>query len=331
MRAHIYQARSLIGSDASGLSDPYATVFVTENSKTTQVIEETLSPTWDELLIFDEVLVYSAKEEIQRDPPTIVIEIYDQDKVGKSEFIGRAIAKPKIKLKEHPYKTPTLEWFEIIRGTDNAGELLAAFELLEIGSNDLPNLGEPKGPRYIPDVKISTQLSIIFPVPRDVRPHLARFRIEVLFWGLRDLKRVHFMSVDKPRIDVECSGNILSSSIIQNAKKNPNFSNMLKFFDLELPVEEMYAPPITIRCVDCRSFGRYTLVGTHQITSIHKYMHRPAPRESISKQNGHIILSSGGGLTQEDHLLINPDGSKYRRNSSCENLTLYGAACVSKV
>lgn len=180
------------------------------------------------------------------------------------------------------------------------------------------------------------QRPIIFPVPRDVRPHLARFRIEVLFWGLRDLKRVHFMSVDKPRIDVECSGNILSSSIIQNAKKNPNFPNMLKFFDLELPVEETYAPPITIRCVDCRSFGRYTLVGTHQITSIHKYMHRPAPRESI-KQNGHIILSSDktqqNSTTQEDQLIMNADGTTriVKTTSSCENLTLYGAACVGKV
>jgi len=175
----------------------------------------------------------------------------------------------------------------------------------------------------------NVQQPIIFPVPRDVRPHLARFRIEVLFWGLRDLKRVHFMSVDKPRIDVECSGNILSSSIIQNAKKNPNFANMLKFFDLELPVEEMYAPPITIRCVDCRSFGRYTLVGTHQITSIHKYMHRPAPRESVSKHNGHIVLSTDKTCTQEDQLIITADGT--RVTSSCENLTLYGAVCVGKV
>lgn len=144
LRAHIYQARSLIGSDASGLSDPYATVFVTEFSKTTQVIEETLSPTWDELLVFDEVLVYGAKDEIKRDPPTIIIEIYDQDKVGKSEFIGRAMAKPRVKLIDNTYVTPALEWFEISRGIDNAGELLAAFELLEYGSDDLPRLTEPK-------------------------------------------------------------------------------------------------------------------------------------------------------------------------------------------
>jgi otoferlin len=337
MRAHIYQARSLIGSDASGLSDPYAVVHITEFAKTTQVIEETLSPTWDELLVFDEVLVYGSKEEIKKDLPTIVVEIYDQDKVGKSEFIGRAIAKPRIKMKEMNYVTPALEWFEVTRGLDNAGELLAAFELLEIGSSDVPRLTEPKF--IVSEVKNDRSNasfpppSTILPVPRDVRPHLAKFRIEVLFWGLRDLKRVHFMTVDKPRIDIECSGKILSSSIIQNAKKNPNFSNMLKFFDLELPMEERYAPPITIRAVDCRSFGRYTLVGTHQITSIHKYMHPSGPREDMKRNSttGQIILSRP--LSQNNENVVNHpmNHGPERRKSSCENLTLYGAACVSKV
>lgn len=95
-------------------------------------------------MVFDEVLVYGAKDEIKRDPPTIIIEIYDQDKVGKSEFIGRAIAKPRLKLRENPYITPSLEWFDISRGIDGAGELLAAFELLEHGSEDMPKLTEPK-------------------------------------------------------------------------------------------------------------------------------------------------------------------------------------------
>lgn len=144
LRAHIYQARSLIGSDASGLSDPYATVYITEFSKTTQVIEETLSPTWDELLVFEEVLVFGARDEIRRDPPTIVIEIFDQDKVGKSEFIGRAVARPRVMLSGDHYSVPSLEWFDIIRGSDAAGELLAAFELLELGAEHMPKLTDPK-------------------------------------------------------------------------------------------------------------------------------------------------------------------------------------------
>ena len=46
-----------------------------------KVIDETLSPTWDELLIFDEVLVYGRREDIKANPPMVIIEIYDQDKV----------------------------------------------------------------------------------------------------------------------------------------------------------------------------------------------------------------------------------------------------------
>lgn len=171
----------------------------------------------------------------------------------------------------------------------------------------------------------------ILPVPREIRPHLSMYRLKVLLWGLRDLKRIHFMSVDRPRIDVECSGKILSSSIIQNAKKNPNFPTMLKFFDLELPIEETYAPPITIRCVDCRSFGRYTLVGTHQINSIHKYIHRSVPKDEIKALptlGGQIILSAKTVTNAENS---SDDKSGIPRNPSCENLTLYGAVCVSKM
>ena len=46
-----------------------------------KVIEETLSPTWDELMVFDEVLVYGRREDILANPPSIIIETYDQDKV----------------------------------------------------------------------------------------------------------------------------------------------------------------------------------------------------------------------------------------------------------
>lgn len=48
----------------------------------------------------------------------------------------------------------------------------------------------------------------------------------------------------------------------------------------ELPENEMYCPPITIRCVDCRNFGRYVLVGTHVINSIHKFMYIPTTKKA---------------------------------------------------
>ncbi|KAK6628981.1 hypothetical protein RUM43_002798 [Polyplax serrata] len=299
LRAYMYQARSLIGSDASGLSDPFARVILGEHCKTTQVLDETLSPTWDELLIFDEILFWGTREDIKKDPPNIIIEIFDQDRVGKSEFIGRAVAKPYVKLEEEPYEPPNfpplLEWHEILRGSDHAGELLACFELLEFSKNvkQLPQLPSPKETFMEGSSVISVETGPLLPVPRGIRPTLAKYRIEVLFWGLRDLKRVHLLTVDKPRVDVECAGHILNSSVIQNAKKNPNFGNPVKFLDVELPEQELYRPPLTIRAVDCRSFGRYTLVGTHMINSIHKYMYVPNTKsETEAKNKGKSIQGS---------------------------------------
>ena len=52
--------------------------------------------------------------------------------MGKPEFIGRAIGKPHIQLCEDPYVVPKLEWFQIYRGTEEAGELLSAFEMFEV-------------------------------------------------------------------------------------------------------------------------------------------------------------------------------------------------------
>ena len=77
----MYQARSLIGSDDSGLSDPFARVVFGDQSLCTQVIDETLSPTWDEMLIFNEVVVFGAIDEIKSEPPQIIVEIFDQDRV----------------------------------------------------------------------------------------------------------------------------------------------------------------------------------------------------------------------------------------------------------
>ena len=47
--------------------------------------------------------------------------------------MGRAIGKPNVQLCESDYKIPSLEWFQIYRGTEEAGELLATFEMFEVG------------------------------------------------------------------------------------------------------------------------------------------------------------------------------------------------------
>ncbi|KAL2082435.1 hypothetical protein ACEWY4_022253 [Coilia grayii] len=307
LRAHMYQARSLFAADSSGLSDPFARVFFSTYSQVTEVLSETLCPTWDQLLVFDNVELYGELAELRDDPPIIVIELYDQDTVGKAEFIGRTFAKPLTKrIDEHygpPRFPPQLEYYQIFRGNCSAGELLAAFELLQVPYDDeeirraliavhnfaVPQIKVgPAGKGGLPPIigPTDSDRGPILPVPLGIRPILSRYRIEVLFWGLRDLKRVNLAQVDRPRVDIECAGRGVQSSLIQHYKKNPNFSTLVKWFEVDLPENELLHPPLNIRVVDCRAFGRYTLVGSHTVTSLRKFLYTP-PDKSCANNWSH--------------------------------------------
>ncbi|XP_015225069.1 PREDICTED: otoferlin-like [Cyprinodon variegatus] len=226
LRAHMYQARSLFAADSSGLSDPFARVFFSAQSQVTEVLNETLCPTWDQLLVFDDVELFGEATELRDDPPIIVVEFYDQDTVGKAEFIGRTFAKPTIKMCDEPYGPPRfppqLEYYQIYRGNNTAGELLAAFELLQIPFD-----------------------------AEEIR---------------RALIAVHDFAV--PQIK-------------------------------DLPENELLHPPLNIRVVDCRAFGRYILVGSHAVSTLRRFIYSP-PDKSCSNwasaaklMNGYMVLTNG--------------------------------------
>ncbi|XP_022646249.1 otoferlin-like isoform X4 [Varroa destructor] len=299
LRAHMYQARSLIASDSSGLSDPFAQVHFCGHSACTQVIEQTLSPTWDEMIQLQKIELCGDIRRLIDDPPLVVVNVFDQDNVGKCEFLGRAQVKPHVKLgtsvntserEESTYKTPQLEWHDLYRSlNENAGQLLAVFELIECNliTGDLTGRVESVEPVW------RQERGPVLPIPRSIRPTLSKYKIELLFWGLRDLRRVNFLKVDRPRVDIECGGYTVQSSVITNYSKNPNFSMPIKSIDIDLPDQEVYCPPVTIRVVDCRSFGRFTLVGTHVISTIHRFMQCPG-QETVSGTR------DGGGASSND-------------------------------
>ncbi|XP_028687701.2 otoferlin isoform X4 [Macaca mulatta] len=289
LRAHMYQARSLFAADSSGLSDPFARVFFINQSQCTEVLNETLCPTWDQMLVFDNLELYGEAHELRDDPPIIVIEIYDQDSMGKADFMGRTFAKPLVKMADEAYCPPRfppqLEYYQIYRGNATAGDLLAAFELLQIGPAGKADLPPINGP-------VDVDRGPIMPVPVGIRPVLSKYRVEVLFWGLRDLKRVNLAQVDRPRVDIECAGKGVQSSLIHNYKKNPNFNTLVKWFEVDLPENELLHPPLNIRVVDCRAFGRYTLVGSHAVSSLRRFIYRPPDRSAPSwNTTGEVVVN----------------------------------------
>ncbi|KFV43815.1 Fer-1-like 4, partial [Tyto alba] len=270
LRAHLYQARGILPVDDNGLSDPFARVVFSTHCQTTRMLEETLSPMWNELLLFDQLIIDGKKEELKTETPIVIINLFSHSKFGSPEFLGQAFAIPQVKLVGEPYIKPTLQFFEFYKGTKAAGELIATFELIELDYSGYLEDVEPKEPDYLGDPRAGR-----FIIPEGIRPVLKEFRIEILFWGLRDLKRVNLFEVDQPQVIIECAGKKVESEVIAAYKANPNFTELVKYMDVELPEQVYLHPPLSIFVVEKRAFGRMVLVGTHVVSDVMKF----SPRE----------------------------------------------------
>ncbi|XP_044028971.1 fer-1-like protein 4 [Siniperca chuatsi] len=269
LRCHLYQGRSLMAADDDGLSDPFAKVLFSTQCQVTRVLFGTLSPAWCECLLFDRVLLEGTREQLQQDPPLIIINIYDYNTMGSPKPLGRAFAEPEFKTVEQFYQKPHLRFYDISMGRAPAGELLAAFELIELdysgfGEPCLPSSVEPKEVTYLEEQRC-------YIIPEGVRPVLKTFRIEVLFWGLRDLKRVELFEVTRPLVRMECAGRQLESEEIEGYKTHPNFKELVRYIDVELPEQAYLHPPLTLFVVEHRAFGRLALVGSHMVQSLMHY------------------------------------------------------------
>uniref|UniRef100_A0A3Q1AL54 Myoferlin like n=1 Tax=Amphiprion ocellaris TaxID=80972 RepID=A0A3Q1AL54_AMPOC len=251
LRVYVYQARNLCAMDKDSFSDPYAHVSFLHVSKTTEVKRATLNPTWDQTLIFEDIEIYGDPQTFARNCPDVVLELYDRDQVGKDEPMGRCTCPPVVKLNPSVDISPKLLWFPVTRKGRSAGEALLAAELLlkDKGSDgDLPLVPPRRGEK-------------LYMVPQGIRPVVQLTAIEVLTWGLRNMKTYQLATVSSPSLIVECGGEIVQTAAIKNFKNNPNFPGSVLLLKVPLPKEEMYTPPIVLKVIDHRPFGRKPVVG----------------------------------------------------------------------
>uniref|UniRef100_A0A8C0H4J7 Dysferlin n=1 Tax=Chelonoidis abingdonii TaxID=106734 RepID=A0A8C0H4J7_CHEAB len=306
LRCYIYQARDLIAMDKDSFSDPYAIVSFLHQSQKTAVVKNTLNPLWDQTLIFYEIEIFGDPQNVADVPPNIVVEIYDHDTYGADEFMGRCICKPSLE------RSPRLSWHPVARGNRKAGELLAAFELIQreklcnpfhhIPTHDLLTdlFSPPDSDLPYPPPQREPN---IYMVPQGIKPVLQRTAIEILAWGLRNLKSYQLASVTSPSLQVECGGQTVQSCIIKNIRKNPNFDICVLFMEVRLPKEALYCPPVIIKVIDNRQFGRKPVVGQCTIQSLEEFYCDPYKEETDTPEEQPEEVS----LAPRDDVLIDID------------------------
>ncbi|CAL8071098.1 unnamed protein product [Calicophoron daubneyi] len=288
LRAYLFQARGLYGADDSGLSDPYVRCSFQGLTKRTETLNATLSPKWDQTLIFEQIEMYGDPAAIAACPPPVVIEIYDWNKINKDQYLGRCQIAPFIKINPTDSFSSMLQWYRLERGSQQAGEILAAFELILVDSKPPP----------LPP----TRRGDIFNVPEGIRPALQRTGIEIMCWGVRNMCRHQLSRVNSPSVQFEIGGQSVESSIIKDLKQSPNFPQPLLFLDVLLPKEELYLPPMNICVRDHRAFGLKPLVGMHVLKNFGKY--KVAPRKNRMEPLCNIPVLCDPNLVTRKHTSV---------------------------
>ncbi|KAK6186023.1 hypothetical protein SNE40_008141 [Patella caerulea] len=295
LRVYLYQARGLLAADDSGLSDPFVQVSFLTRSMKSERVEKSLCPTWDQTLIFEDIEIHGNPKSIESQPPDIYLELFDHDTFGKPEFLGRTKAQPMVKLDPADARTPVLQWYDIMRYGTEGGELLAAFELFLMTGKDLPFLPPKRGNLYL--------------VPNGIRPVMQRTGIEIVSWGVRNMKKYQLANVSSPSIEFECGGHVIQSTVIKDTKKNPNFDEPLLFFDVMLPKDELYMPPVNIRVRDHRQFGRKPNVGVFVLKSLEEF--RIEPLSILDEDDGDV--QGGIGNSGAEHVIDMPVEEKPKK------------------
>ncbi|XP_069375162.1 dysferlin isoform X6 [Paralichthys olivaceus] len=305
LRCYLYQARDLRAMDKDSFSDPYAIVSFLHQSQRTVTVRNTLNPTWDQTLIFYELEIFGDPDAMMTNPPNVVVELYDQDTYGADEFMGRCVCQPTLT------SSPRLIWFPIRLGNKNAGELLAAFELSRREKPAVHHIPGQEGDimtstHVLDELMFSGFLSEnlqqwpeesdlphlppqrepnVFMVPQGIKPVLQRTAIEILAWGVRNLKSFQLATVTSPSLQVECGGTMIQSCVIRSVKKKPNFDVNTLILDVRLPREELYMPPIIIKVIDNRQFGRKPVVGQCTIRSLEEFRCNPEEERAAVEED----------------------------------------------
>ena len=98
-------------------------------------------------------------------------------------------------------------------------------------------------------------------IPETIKPHLKSYTLEILFWGLRNLKEIDFINLGlrtKLSLDVEIGAlKPFESNFLDKCSTNENFTITHGKARLDLPECDDYKPHLNIKCECYGSFFVY--------------------------------------------------------------------------
>ncbi|XP_063276821.1 LOW QUALITY PROTEIN: fer-1-like protein 5 [Prinia subflava] len=289
LRCYIFQALDLAPGSTRTSFDATAHVSLVWRSQRTRAVRGDPDPRWEQTLLLPRVPLFGDPRGVREQPPAVVAEVRDQRGQGPGALLGRCVCTPRVWLDAAQRELPRLRPHALRGPRGPAGELLAAFELLQE-----PEDGSP-APLAPPPLGKDG-----FGFPPELRPRMQRVTLEVLAWGLRGLRG----AVREPRLELQWAGQSLWTPPLRDIATNPNFPSSALALTLALPEEEPLVPPLRLRLWHGAGPGR-RLLGQASVRALGRYRCPPPRREQL--------LGSGSGahtvVAMPDELLSQPGPS----------------------
>ncbi|XP_055985030.1 fer-1-like protein 5 [Sorex fumeus] len=258
---YIYQARSLISTNILTFQGPFVRAVFLNHSQCTQTLSSSTVPTWAQTLIFHHLLLNESPQDTRESPPLVILELWQHDSQGRESLWGRSMCVPKVWLDVQNRILYPMRWCPLINQLgEEEGEILASCELF---------LETEKLKQKLPIFNIPWKNGV-YALPKNIQPVMKKMVIEILAWGLRNLKYV-----GSPQLLVECWQETLQTRPIPNFQTNPNFNEPILFLTLFMPMQESYMTPLMLKVLDTQKYGQRSVVGQTSISSLQPYICDP--------------------------------------------------------
>ncbi|XP_054441637.1 fer-1-like protein 5 [Pteronotus mesoamericanus] len=288
---YIYQARNLMANQIQTFQGPFVRLVFLNYSQCTQTLKSSVAPTWAQTLIFQHLLLYENPQDTRESPPLVVLELWQRDSQGKESFWGRSMWSPVVWLDVQHRILPPMRWHPLGKELQKEeGEILASCEL--ILETEVLGKRAPRAYKTLPILSVPWKNGV-YTLPKSMQPTLRKMAVEILVWGLRNMKRVR-----SPWLLVQCWEETVQTEPIRDFQTNPNFAQSVLFLTLFMPTEGAYALPLVLKVVDNQDFGQQTMVGQANINSLQPYFCDPwasdyvPPRLPKLSVNKHQLLDN---------------------------------------
>lgn len=135
--------------------------------------------------------------------------------------MGRCYTKPSTRnFPSH------LSWHKLYNHNNQVGDILASFDLVH--SINRPKQLDMRSPSDEDLYKaIKERCQQCEPIPHNILPKTKFYMLEILFWGLRDLRNVRKLSVARERFTViiEIGDKAFTSTPIETSRNSDNFKS----------------------------------------------------------------------------------------------------------